>query len=85
MKPGLLAPANPTQPDLNKEKKMRDTYRTSDGQACFDFRFVDERSHYEIDILSTAVRTLSQAKRIAKAWAEQTWRYIKTGRSFAGS
>ena len=95
---------------------MRDTYRTTDGRACFDFRFVDKRSHYEIDILSTpgygrrsrnrhkthsvsssrggdricvgddsAVRTLSQAKRVAKAWSEQTWRYIKTGRLFAGS
>jgi len=94
---------------------MRDTYRTKDGRARFDFRFVDKRSHYEIDILSTpsygtrsrnqhkthrisssrgcdricvgddsAVRTLSQAKKIAKAWSEQTWRYIKTGRPFAG-
>jgi hypothetical protein len=94
---------------------MRDTYRTKDGKACFDFRFVDRRSHYEIDILRTpsygsrsldphrthrissnrggkricvgddsAVKNLRQAKRIAKAWSEQTWRYIKSGKLFAG-
>ena len=94
---------------------MRDTYRTKDGRACFDFRFVNKSSHFEIDILSTpgygrrsrnrhkthrissrrggdricvgddsAVRTLSQAKRVAQAWSEQTWQYITTGRPFAG-
>jgi hypothetical protein len=94
---------------------MQDTYRTKDGHAYFEFRFVNKKSHYEIDILSTpsygmrsrsphkthrlssrrggdricvgddsSVKTLPQAKKIAQAWSEQTWRYINTGKPFAG-
>jgi len=94
---------------------MRDTYKTKDGNAYFDFRFVDKQSHYEIDILSSpsygvrsrnphkthrissnrggervcvgddsAIKSIAQAKKIAEAWSEQTWRYIRTGKPFAG-
>ena len=95
---------------------MRDSYRTNDGKAIFQFRFVYVGSYYEIDIIESpsyadrasgphdthrlssdrggyricvgdnyAVDSLSIARRVAAAWAEQSWRYIKTGRPFAGS
>jgi len=90
-----------------------DTYRTKDGKAYFEFRFVDVGSKIEIDIGQmpsysnrsqnphkthrlpssrggericvgdeSAVKTLSEAKKIARAWAEQTWRYINAGIPF---
>jgi hypothetical protein len=97
-----------------------DTYRTRDGRAYFDFRFVScggffSSGFWEIDILNmpsygarddglhathrlpsdrwdcsykicvgddSSVSSLSDAKRWAKAWAEETWKYIKTGERF---
>jgi hypothetical protein len=97
----------------NVKRYAYDTYRTRDGEAFFEFRFVDVGSKIEIDIShipsygdrsrdphkthrlpssrggekicvgdESAINSFSVAKKTAMAWAEQTWRYIKTGRSF---
>jgi hypothetical protein len=97
-----------------------DTYRTRDGRAYFDFRFVGRGGFlapefWEVDILrmpsygsrddnlhathrlpssrsdcsykvcignEQGVTSLTEAKRWAKAWAEETWSYIRTGERF---
>jgi len=97
----------------NVKRFAFDTYRSRDGCAFFEFRFVDVGSKIEIDIGTmpsygdrsrdphkthrlpssrggekicvgdeSAINTYAIAKKTAMAWAEQTWRYIKTGTPF---
>jgi len=92
---------------------MKRIYRTSDGQADFEFNFSTRPFTEEVRIYignmpsygsrdtdghsthrfrdpngapyicyDPAPTNLTDAFKIAKAWAEKTWRYIKTDQRF---